>query len=126
MPRLSPAYPLRTIFAKAWCLARHGARRFGGAARAYLAAAMRTVWQEQKAARAEIESMKARVLGVVANLAAERAEMERLTAEWCARLSREQREREQERERRRAATVLPFPSRRPSVVPAVPAAARAA
>jgi hypothetical protein len=112
---------LRTILNKAWVIARAGARRFGGTARSYLAAAMRSVWAEQKAARAEIEAMRARVLGVVANLAAERLEMERLTREWCSRLSREAREREQERQRRRPATVLAFPSRPPVAVPAAPA-----
>ena len=65
--------------------------------------------------------MRARVLGVVANLAAEAREMEALTREWCARLSFEQWQRQQERERRRAATVVPFPSRRPAAVPAAPA-----
>jgi hypothetical protein len=89
------------------------------AAKAYLAASMRSVWDEQKGARAAIEAMRIRVLGVVAGLAAERAAMETLTREWCARLTRQQQEREQERERRRAATVVPFPSRRP-VAPAVP------
>ena len=120
MPELRSAYPLRTIMSKAWLLPRSAARRFGGSARAYIAASLAQVWAEQKAARAEVEAMKARVLGVVANLAAERAEMERLTVEWCSRLSREQREREQERERRRAGTVVPFPARRPPV-PAAPA-----
>ncbi len=62
MPRLTTAYPLRTILNKSWCLARAAARRFGGRARAYLAAAMRSVWAEQKAARVEIAAMKARVL----------------------------------------------------------------
>ena len=113
MPRLSPAYPLRSIFAKAWCHARAGARRFGGTARAYLAAAMRQVWAEQKAARAEVEAMKARVLACVANLAAEAREMEAMTREWGAKLGLPG-------YRRAAAAVLPFRARRP-VVPAAPA-----
>jgi hypothetical protein len=73
---------------------------------------MRSVWAEQKAARAEIEGMRARVLGVVANLAVEAREMERLTAEWGARLGLPG------YGPRPAARVVPFPSRWP-VVPAV-------
>ena len=121
MPRLSPAYPLRAILNKAWAIARAAARRFGGRARAFLAEALRQIWHEQKTARAAIEAMRARVLRSIASLPDDLREMEALTREWGARLSREQREREQERERRRAATVVPFPVRRPADVPAVPA-----
>ncbi len=115
MPRLTTAYPLRAIFAKVWCYARAAARRFGGAARAFLAEALRQVWDEQKAARAAIEAMKARVLGVVAGLAAERLEMEQLTAEWGVRLGLPG------YGPRPTAKVVPFPSPRPAVVPAAPA-----
>jgi hypothetical protein len=112
MPRLTTAYPLRAILNKAWILARADARRFDGSVRSYLAAAMRSVWAEQKAARAEVEAMRQRVLAAVANLAAEAREMESLTAEWGARLGLPG------CQPRRAATVVPFPPRRPAVVPA--------
>ena len=121
MSELKHVYPLKALLTKAWCLARAGVRRFGGAVRSFLAAAMRSVCAEEKHARAEVAAVAARVRACVAGLAAERLEMERLTAEWCARLTREQRQRERERERRRVARVLPFPSRRPVVVPAAPA-----
>ena len=85
MPRLTTAYPLRAILAKAWCLARAGARRFGGAARSHLAAAMREVWAEEKAARAAIEGMKARVRASIATLPADVAACDRFMAAWHAR-----------------------------------------
>ncbi len=113
MPRLSPAYPLRALFAKAWAVSRAAARRFHAPARLFFAAALKSVWAEQKAARAEIEAMRARVLGVVANLAAEAREMESLTREWGARLGLPG-------YGPRAAAVLPFRPRQP-VVPAAPA-----
>jgi hypothetical protein len=106
---------------KAWTVAKSAARRFNAPVRSFFAASLAQVWAEEKQARAEIAAVAARVRACVAGLAAEAREMERLTAEWCSRLSREQRAREQERERRRAATVLPFPSRRPVAVPAAPA-----
>ena len=107
MPRLTTAYPLRAILAKAWRLARAGARRFGGAARPYLAAAMREVWAEEKAARAAIEGMKARVRASIATLAADIAACDRFMAAWYAT---------QEAGRTvaaRGAEVLAFPDRRP-------------
>ena len=61
MSELKHVYPLKALLTKAWRLARAGGRRFGGTARAYLASAMAQVWTEEKAARAAIESMKARV-----------------------------------------------------------------
>ena len=115
MPTATRVFNLPVVMSKAWCLARAGARRFGGLARSYLAAAMRSVWAEQKAARAELAAMKARVLRVVANLAAEAREVERLTAEWGARLGLPG------YAPRPAAVVLPFPVARPAPVPAAPA-----
>ena len=68
MPELRSAYPLRTIFATAWALARAGARRFGGTARAYIAASLRQCWAEAKALAAEIAAQRARVLAEVARI----------------------------------------------------------
>lgn len=112
MPRLTTAYPLRVLFAKAHAIARAAARRFGDSSRKFFAAALKQVWAEQKAARAEVEAMKARVLAVVANLAAEYRDMERMLQDWYAA---------NEAPRREPARVLPFPSRRPASAPAVPA-----
>jgi hypothetical protein len=95
---------------KSWCLARAGAKRFGGTACAYLAAALRSVWSEEKAARAAIEAMKARVRHSIATLAADHAACAEFMVAWYAA----------EESRRIPATVLPFPPRRP-VAPSAPA-----
>jgi len=65
MPRLSPAYPLRALFAKAWAIARDGARCFGGRPCAYLAAALRQAWSQAKALAATIAAQCAWVLAEV-------------------------------------------------------------
>ena len=108
MPELRSAYRLRSIFATAWAVARSAARRFNAPVRSFFAASLKQAWAQAK----DTAGMRARVLGVVANLAAEAAEMERLTVEGAVRLGLPG--------YRRAAEVLPFPSRRP-VVPAAPA-----
>jgi hypothetical protein len=59
---------------KAWIVAKAGARRFGGAARAYLAAAMRQVWREEKAARAARATSRVRVAAELVRIRAEAAE----------------------------------------------------
>ena len=108
MSELKHVYPLRALLTKAWDIARAGARRFGGRARSYLAASMRSVWAE-KAARASIEAMKARVLASIASLPDDLRDMERRLQDWYAK-----------QQAVRPATVLPFPSRR-TVVPLAPA-----
>jgi hypothetical protein len=100
--------------AKAWAIARAGAKRFGGTVRSYLAAALRSVWAEEKAARAAIAAMKARVRASIASLPADLRDMEQRLQRWYAA-----------NESRPSAEVVPLPGRRP-VVPAIPAAARAA
>ena len=84
MPRLTTAYPLRAIFAKAWCLARHGARRFGGRARQYLAAALRQAWAEAKATAARIAGQTAAVLASIASLPADLAAVDAYMARFYA------------------------------------------
>ncbi len=111
MPRLSPAYPLRTILNKAWAIARSAARRFNAPVRSFLAEALRQIWHEQKTARAEIEAMKARVLHSIATLPDDLREMERQLQAWYAK---------QAAVRPVPATVVLFPAPRPAVVPAVP------
>ena len=71
MPRLNAAYPLRSLLNKAWCLARAGARRFGGTARAYLAASLRQCWADAKALAAAVAAQRARVLAELAKIRAE-------------------------------------------------------
>ena len=66
MPRLVTAYPRRSIFATAWSLARRGARRFGGTARQYLAAALKQAWVEARDLAATVAAQRARVLAEVA------------------------------------------------------------
>ena len=71
MPRLTTAYPLRSIFATAWAVARAGARHFGGTACAYLAAALRQAWAEARDMAATVAAQRARVLAEVARIRAE-------------------------------------------------------
>ena len=71
MPRLSPAYPLRSILNKAWCYARAGVRAFGGRAVQYLAAALRQAWAQAKSLAATIAAQRARVLAELAKIRAE-------------------------------------------------------
>jgi hypothetical protein len=54
--------------AKAWVIARAGARRFGGTARAYIAASMRQCWADAKVLAATIAAQRARVLAEVARV----------------------------------------------------------
>ena len=65
MPELRSAYPLRTIFATAWRLARHGARCFGGRPVAYLAASLRQAWVEARDMAATVTAQRQRVLAEV-------------------------------------------------------------
>ena len=64
MPELRSAYPLRTIFATAWAIARSAARAFGGRARQYLAGALKQAWARAK----DTAAMRGRVLATVAAL----------------------------------------------------------
>ena len=66
MPTANRVFNLRPLMAKAWCLARAGARRFGGTARAYLAAALRQAWAEARALAATVAAQRQRVLAEVA------------------------------------------------------------
>ena len=68
MPELRSAYPLRTIFATAWSLARRGARHFGGTARQYFRAALRQAWAEARTLAATVAAQRARVLAEVARI----------------------------------------------------------
>jgi hypothetical protein len=99
---------------KAWTVAKSAARRFNAPARRFIAEALRQVWREEKAARAAIEAMKARVRASIASLPADLRDMEQHLQRWYLA-----------NEPRPSAEVVPFPFRRP-VVPAIPAAARAA
>ena len=56
---------LKPLMQKAWCHARDGARRFGGLARSYLAAALRQAWSDAKALAATVAAQRARVLAEV-------------------------------------------------------------
>ena len=75
MSKATAAYTttLRRVMWRAWTLARFGAQRHGGKARAYFAQALRQAWQDVKASvRAAAES-QARVLAEVERMKAERA-----------------------------------------------------
>jgi hypothetical protein len=54
--------------AKAWAIARHGARCFGGRPVAYLAAALKQAWAEARDMAATVAAQRARVLAAVAAL----------------------------------------------------------
>src|SRR3954452_20507506 len=62
---------LRIIMKQAWAWARHGAAKFGGNVRQYLAEALRIVWAEKKKLAREIAESRARVLAEVAKMQAE-------------------------------------------------------
>ena len=62
---------LKPLMQKAWCHARDGARRFGGLARSYLAAALRQAWSDAKALAATVAAQRARVLAELAKIRAE-------------------------------------------------------
>ena len=106
MSELKHVYSLPGIMRKAWCLARHGARRFGGRARQYLAGALRQAWAEAKATAARIAGQTARVLASINSLAADIASVDAYMARFYAGQAAA----------RSAAKVVPFPVR-----PAVPA-----
>ena len=108
MPELRSAYPLRTILNKAWCLARAGAKRFGGTARAYFNTSLKQAWEASRSPAAAAAAMRARVRHSIATLAADHAACDAFMRDWYAR-----------QEPARVAEVLPFPARRPTrVVPA--------
>src|SRR3954447_20640236 len=64
---------LRLVMRQAWAWARHGARKFGGNVRQYLAEALRIVWAEKKKLAREIAEQRARVLAEVAKIREEAA-----------------------------------------------------
>src|SRR3954454_1582212 len=57
---------LRLTMRQAWAWARHGAIKFGGSPRLYLAEALRIVWAEKKKLDREIAESRARVLAELA------------------------------------------------------------
>lgn len=63
-------YPA-SIMSRAWCLARAGARRFGGPARDYLAEALRLSWQVAREGAGRVAEMTTRVLASIASLSAD-------------------------------------------------------
>ena len=62
---------LRLIMRQAWAWDRHGARKFGGGPRLYLAEALRIAWAEKKKLAREIAESRARVLATIAEMKAE-------------------------------------------------------
>ena len=68
MPTATRVFNLAPLMSKAWAIARAGARRFGGTARAYLAAALRQAWAEARTLAATVAAQRARVLAEVARI----------------------------------------------------------
>jgi hypothetical protein len=64
-------YSRTLIMRKAWALARHNSRRFGGSVRAHFPAALRQAWAEARQLSAETATMLDRVLAEVARIRAE-------------------------------------------------------
>src|SRR4051794_39950829 len=64
---------LRLIMRQAWAWARHGAAKFGGSPKLYLAKALRIVWAEKKKLAREIAESRARVLAELAAMREEAA-----------------------------------------------------
>jgi hypothetical protein len=71
MPRLTTAYPLRSILNKAWAIARAGARRFGGTARSVLRRRPEAGVGEARDMAATVAAQRQRVLAEVARIRAE-------------------------------------------------------
>ena len=65
------SFPLKALLTKAWAIARAGARRFGGRASQYLAAALKQAWAEARTLAATVDAQRARVLAEVARIRAE-------------------------------------------------------
>jgi hypothetical protein len=102
------------LFRKAWAIARLGARHFGGRARSYFNTSLKQAWDAARTPAAAAAAMRARVRASIASLPGDLRDMEQRLQRWYLA-----------NEPRPSAEVLAFPSRRP-VVPAIPAAARAA
>jgi hypothetical protein len=64
-------YPPALIMRKAWALARHNSRRFGGSVRTHFPAALRQAWAEVRQLSLETAAMLDRVLAEVARIRAE-------------------------------------------------------
>jgi hypothetical protein len=71
MPEARTTYSRTLIMRKAWALARHNTRRFGGSVRAHFPAALRQTWAEVRQLSAETAAMLDRVLAEVAKIRAE-------------------------------------------------------
>ena len=71
MPSANRVFNLTVVMSKAWAIARAGARRFGGTARAYISAALRQAWADAKALAATVAAQRARVLAELAKIRAE-------------------------------------------------------
>ena len=65
MPTATRVFNLTVVMSKAWAIARAGARRFGGRARSYFAAALREAWAEARTLAATVAAQRARVLAEV-------------------------------------------------------------
>ena len=68
MPSATRVFNLTVVMSKAWAIARAGARRFGGRARSYFAAALREAWAEARTLAATVAAQRQRVLAAVAAL----------------------------------------------------------
>jgi hypothetical protein len=71
MPEAPTTYSRTLIMRKAWALARHNSRRFGGSVRAHFPAALRQAWAEVRQHSPETTAMLDRVLAEVAKIRAE-------------------------------------------------------
>ena len=71
MPEARTTYSRTLIMRKAWALARHNSRRFGGSVRAHFPAALRQAWAEVRQLSPETTAMLDRVLAEVARIRAE-------------------------------------------------------
>ena len=71
MPEARTTYSRTLIMRKAWALARHNTRCFGGSVRAHFPAALRQTWAEVRQLSPETTAMLDRVLAEVAKIRAE-------------------------------------------------------
>ena len=116
MSELKLVYSRRIIMSNAWRRAREAAWLFGGCARAYLAAALREVWEAARSPAAAAAAMRDRVRHSIATLKDDIAACDAFMRDLYARDAAAR----QEAQRPAAtATVLAFPDRR--TAPAVPA-----
>ncbi len=77
MLQAKPVYHLSALFTKAWGIARHHAKHYGGSVRLYFAQALRQAWGEAKATAKRIAEERERVQAAIAEVRFQQSEIGR-------------------------------------------------